>query len=92
LTSEAVEVNKENGGLANVVVYLFTAAGAKVKIHPDLVKPPADGLLINNKNCRFEPHVSALRAGQKLIVGNGDPVGHNTKAEFFGAGNQSFTT
>src|SRR5688500_1388888 len=83
LTTEKVVVHKENGGLANVVVFLFPAAGAKVKVHPDLAKPPAEGVVVDNKNCRFAPHVSAVRTGQKLIIGNGDPVGHNTKAELF---------
>ena len=83
LTTEKVVVNKQNGGIANIVVFLFPAAGEKVKVHPDLAKPPAEGVLVDNKNCRFAPHVSAVRTGQKLIIGNGDPVGHNTKAELF---------
>ena len=36
LVEEKVVVNKENGGLANVVVYLL--AQAKPKIHPDYAK------------------------------------------------------
>jgi plastocyanin len=81
LTTEKVVVGKE-GGLANVVLYLLPAPGSKAKVHPDYDKLPEPALL-DNKNCRFEPHVVALRTGQKLTIGNSDPVGHNTKAEFF---------
>jgi hypothetical protein len=80
---EDVVVDKETGGISGIAVYLFTTPATKVNIHPDLAKPPAEGVLVDNKNCRFEPHVAAVRTGQKFIVGNGDPVGHNTKAEFF---------
>jgi hypothetical protein len=83
LVSEQVIVDPQSKGISGVVVYLFTTAGQKVSIHPDLAKPPAEGVLVDNKNCRFAPHVSAVRTGQKLLIGNGDPVGHNTKAELF---------
>lgn len=83
LVSEQLVVDKQSKGIANIIVFLLSAPGAKVKIHPDLEKPPTEGVLINNKNCRFEPHAAAVRTGQKVIIGNGDPVGHNTKAELF---------
>ena len=83
LVDEQVIVDKTSKGIAGIAVYLFTTPATKVKIHPDLAKPPSEGVLVDNKNCRFEPHVTAVRTGQKFIVGNGDPVGHNTKAEFF---------
>jgi hypothetical protein len=80
---EDVVVDKETGGISGITVYLFTSPSSKLTIHPDLAKPPADGVLVDNKNCRFEPHVLGVRTGQKLIIGNSDPIGHNTKAEFF---------
>ena len=83
LVREDVVVNKQNGGIANIVVYLFPAAGQKIKIHPDAEKPPAEKLLLDNKKCRFDPHVMGIRAGQTLVIGNSDPFGHNTKAAFF---------
>jgi plastocyanin len=81
LVEEKVVVNKENGGLANVVVYLFDQA--KPKIHPDYEKAAKAEVVVDNQNCRFEPHVSAIRTGQTLVLGNKDPIGHNTKADFF---------
>jgi plastocyanin len=81
LVEETVVVNKENKGLANVAVYLMDAT--KPKIHPDYEKTAKDKVVVDNENCRFAPHVQAIRTGQILVVGNKDPIAHNTKAEFF---------
>src|SRR5690349_17754269 len=64
LVDEKVVVNKENGGLANVVVYLFDQS--KPKIHPDYEKTAKAEVVVDNANCRFEPHVAGLRVGQTL--------------------------
>src|SRR5690349_4035695 len=79
LVDEALVVNKDNKGIANVVVFL--ADMGKPKIHPDYDKPEAAKaeVHLDNENCRFEPRVVGIRTGQTLIVGNKDPVGHNTK-------------
>ncbi len=82
LVDEAVVVNKENGGLANVAVYLMDAT--KPKIHPDYDKEAKAEIVVDNQNCRFEPHMLGIRTGQTLLIGNKDPIGHNTKADFFG--------
>jgi len=80
LVDESVVVSKD-GGLANVVVYLFDST--KPKIHPDYEKTAKAEVVIDNKDCHFQPHVQALRVGQTLLLGNKDPIGHNTKADFF---------
>ena len=79
LVNERITVGK-NGELANVVVYLQAAPKA---IHPDYGAELKKEVKIDNAKCRFEPHVSFIRTGQKLIIGNSDPIGHNTKADFF---------
>jgi plastocyanin len=81
LTEEALVVNPENKGIANVFVYLMDTA--KPKIHPDYDKDARASIEIDNQNCRFAPHVQGIRVGQTLLVGNKDPIGHNTKADFF---------
>ena len=81
LVEESIVVNKENGGLVGVVVYLFDST--KPKIHPDYAKAAKAEVVVDNANCRFEPHVAAIRTGQTLVLGNKDPIGHNTKADFF---------
>src|SRR5262245_26320894 len=81
VVDEAIVVNKDNKGVANVVVYLMDQA--KPKIHPDYEKDAKAKVTIDNENCRFSPHVQGIRTGQTLVVGNKDPIAHNTKAEFF---------
>jgi plastocyanin len=88
LVDESLVVNKDNGGIANVLVYLFDST--KPKIHPDYEKTAKVEVVVDNHNCRFEPHVQLLRVGQTLVIGNKDPVGHNTKAEFFDPQNSPF--
>jgi len=78
---ETLTVNKDNKGIANVVVYLVDAT--KPKIHPDYDKTAKDKIEVDNENCRFSPHVLGIRVGQTLVVGNKDPIAHNTKADFF---------
>src|SRR5688572_19342104 len=68
LREESV-VADEKGRLANVVVFLReapAAAGAK--------PPPTE---LDQSNCRYVPHVVALRSGQVLRVKNSDPAVHN---------------
>jgi hypothetical protein len=79
LVEETVAVNKDNKGVANVVVYLFETT--KPKIHPDYEKDAKAKVVVDNENCRFAPHVQGMRTGQTLVVGNKDPLAHNTKAD-----------
>ena len=67
----------EAGGLQNALVYLRT----KVTPNPDLVSATAPEVVLDNKDCRFEPHVLAMRTGQTLVVKNSDPVGHNSNID-----------
>lgn len=77
LFDESVVVGPD-GGLANVAVYLRTK---KPPVHPELESPAQADVVLDNKNCRFEPHVAFLRTSQKLLIKNSDPVGHNSKID-----------
>jgi len=80
LVDETIVVG-ENGGLANVFIYLYVKKGKSVDIHPDLEKP-GDTIVLDNKGCRFEPHALVVRTGQTLEIRNSDPgIGHNTNAQ-----------
>jgi len=92
LVDEQILVDKATGGLANVVVYLSDPPGSKPMIHPDYEKLAAEPVKIDNDKCRFEPHVATLWTKQKLVIGNKDPLGHNTKADFFNNQAASFNT
>lgn len=80
LVEESLTVGAD-GGIANVFVYLRPATGAKVSIHPDLQKLAGTEVVLDNKGCRFEPHVAVLWTSQVLLIKNTDPVGHNTKID-----------
>ncbi len=75
---EELIVNPDNNGIANVVVYLYLKRGAKPpKAHPDYAATAKDEVLLDNKNCRFEPHILLLRTSQTLLIKNSDPEAHN---------------
>lgn len=68
LLDETVVVN-ENGMLANVLVYLADA-------------PASDGskrepALLDQKDCRYVPHVVGVQVGQTLRIKSSDPTLHN---------------
>lgn len=74
LETENLIVGKD-GGLANAVIMLRTK---NAKVHPDFAASDAAELVLDNKNCRFEPHVQVVRLSQKLLLKNSDPTGHNS--------------
>lgn len=61
-----------NNEIKNVIVYLDGIKKGK--------KPPAGPVLIDNKTCAFEPHVSVGISGKNAmaLIKNSDPVFHNT--------------
>ncbi len=74
LTDEKVQVD-DKGGLANAVIMLRSK---NVKVHPDYDKTAKDNFELDNKDCRFEPHVGVVRTTQKVLLKNSDPTGHNS--------------
>lgn len=83
LVDEKFRINAETGAIQDVLVFLTPKPGsAKPTIHPDYLKDPAD-VVLDNKNCRFTPHLVTIFTAQKLVIKNSDPVGHNTNANFF---------
>lgn len=76
-------VTGDGGALANVVVYIYTARGKTVDVNPAYEATAKDKITIDNKGCRFEPHIIAVRTSQQFEVHNSDPgIGHNTNAGF----------
>jgi plastocyanin len=65
-------------GLANCVVHLVDIAKGK-DWEGDLAKKAAI-VVLDQKGCRYEPHVQIVRQGSKIEVKNSDPVQHNVKA------------
>lgn len=75
LIDESLIVNKDNRGLRYVAIWLDTKE--KLSIHPDSLVPPKEIPVLDNKGCRFEPHMLAIRTGQVMHLTNSDSVAHN---------------
>jgi hypothetical protein len=81
LVAESLVVSPDKG-LANVVVYLNLGRRDKPPaVHPSYGESAESSIRLDNIDCRFEPHVALLRTNQTLLIGNKDPVGHNTKID-----------
>ena len=73
LLAEELVVGADKG-VANVVVFVRDKG---VKVHPDIATPSGK-VVLDNKNCRFDPHVAFVQTGQTLVLKNSDTVGHNS--------------
>lgn len=71
--SEQYVVN--HGGFANVFIYVKDGLGNKVYAAPS---QPVD---IDQKNCRYIPHVIGVMVGQPVRFTNSDPTMHNVHIE-----------
>lgn len=60
-----------DGNLANAVVYIKSGV-AEYAFHA-----PAEAANLAQKGCMYQPHVTALMAGQNLVVANNDQTTHN---------------
>lgn len=83
LVNESLVVGPD-GGLANVVVYLYLGLGdTKPEVHSSYAESEKAEVALDNDKCRFAPHIALLRTSQTLVIGNKDAVGHNTKIDTF---------
>jgi hypothetical protein len=69
-TTQLYVVGKDSG-LGDVVVSLRLSGTGQSW------SPPAGPAILAERHCRIEPYVSAIQAGQKLLVQNEDRVLHN---------------
>jgi plastocyanin len=72
------DVIVKDGKLANVLVYIKDGKTADGKsISGFKFDVPATEVTLDQKGCRYIPHVLGMMAGQKLKVLNSDPTAHN---------------
>jgi plastocyanin len=73
-TQETYMVGADGKALANVFVYVKDGLGNYV------FDAPTDSAKIDQKECRYHPHVFGMRVGQPLEIVNSDPTLHNIHA------------
>lgn len=72
------DVVVKDGKLANVLVYIKDGKTTEGKsIGGFTFEVPATEVTLDQKGCRYIPHVLGMMAGQKLKVTNSDPTAHN---------------
>jgi plastocyanin len=71
---ETFDVGSDGKSLANTFVYVKDGLGNYV------FDTPTDPVTIDQKSCRYHPHVFGLRVGQPLKILNSDPTLHNIHA------------
>jgi plastocyanin len=72
------------GKLANVYVYVKDGLGNKV------YAAPTEPAVLDQKGCRYVPHVLAAMVGQPIEFRNSDPTMHNVHMQPTVVGNQQF--
>lgn len=77
--NDAMSFNAENGGIANVVVYMRRAKN----IHPDLKASKQKTVEFDQVGCNFIPHMQIVRTDQTIICKSSDAVAHNVHATPF---------
>ena len=74
----------KNGEFKDVFVMMYLRrAKVKPSVHPSYEEKMAEPVVVDNKNCRFEPHAFFVRTGQTLRMKNSDKVGHNCHSKSF---------
>ena len=71
---ESYMVGEDGKALANVFVYVKDGLGNYV------YDAPTESAKIDQKECRYHPHVFGMRVGQALEIINDDPTLHNIHA------------
>jgi plastocyanin len=61
----------DNGGLENVFVYIKSGLGNKA------YAPPSKPVVMDQKGCRYDPHVIGVMPGQPIEFTNSDNTMHN---------------
>jgi plastocyanin len=69
--NEAENTVVSGGDLANVFVYVKDGLGSRT------FDVPKDAVVLEQKGCRYHPHVLGVMAGQTVDIKNSDPTTHN---------------
>lgn len=80
LIKDELIIDSKSSGIKDAIVWLAPVdPKGKIPIHPKLQAVPSKAHEIDQPCCLFEPRISAVRAGQQVIVKNSAPVAHNAR-------------
>jgi hypothetical protein len=65
----------KDGGIRDIIVFVRSK---DVKVNPDVAKAAKGDVVLDNKDCKFVPHVLPMTIGQTLVIKNSDPFAHNS--------------
>jgi hypothetical protein len=82
LVDESLKVGSD-GGVQNIAMYMFTTATKKAPANQAALEALAKEVKVDNVGCRYEPRLTVMHTSQTLVIGNPDPIGHNTKGDLF---------
>ena len=82
LVDESIKVGA-SGELQNIVMWMYLAPGKKAPESAAATAALAKEVKVDNLGCRYEPRITLLHTSQTLIIGNPDPIGHNSKGDTF---------
>lgn len=78
LRDPLLSVDKATRGLADAVIWLEPLDGQQPKDAPQ-----SEMIVIDQKEMRFRPRLTAIRSGQLVRFTNNDPANHNVRAASF---------
>ncbi|MBI2822037.1 MAG: carboxypeptidase regulatory-like domain-containing protein [Acidobacteria bacterium] len=64
-------ISQNTRGIGNLILSV-------VMDRPPAAHPPGETLVLNNRDCRFQPHVAVLTAGSAIEAVNSDSIFHTT--------------
>ena len=81
LVDESLIVNTQKRGVKDVIIRLSLGRNESIDVHDSYKKDEEGDVLLDNKCCRFDPHVAVMRTTQKLVLHNSDPKGDTIKID-----------
>lgn len=78
---EDLLIDEVSRGIANVIVALVDAAGGEPAKRSEVRQ--AEPFVLDNVDCRFEPHASVLATGEAIVARNSDDLLHTV--HYYGA-------
>ena len=75
LIDESLVVNRTSNGIKDVIISLRLERDQTITCHESYSDSEKSEVYLDNKCCRFDPHVTVMRTTQELVIRNLDPKG-----------------